>query len=524
MTSTLPIPTISKSTCKSILWTLFASLALLIAILRSAPSSDSQQKLVKWQPEPPRRGTLSILSSSMVTTVACAWSIQYLNIPASWDSARDIRWRKIFWFALTILVPEMALAHAIVDRAVAVTSLQELQGARIEAEDQGMKWTLTHSYYANMGGLRIEPARAINTRQFIYLYSKKLIISASPQISEQEIKDKSKPDYFAKGVAAIQIFRLVQSLVRRARGGLAIPQLEIFILAFAVCAIATNGFSRHKLQGLDTSTIIKLARTFQHEEAAAFNDMQFKRLSYGLTGSLSVPHRPWFSSHLANGGIELPKGDLQPACLWLTVLLILFGTIHLSAWNFTFPTLAERIAWRIASLTMTILPIFPILALLIAKPSSAIREEIEKLEHNVISIRAEYFQACRDMARSQEPLEDFGAYMSKKHKNSPHDRERAADFEWYVSLSRGLYAEARRRRTVAEYPFPSGVQLIKSAWERRAGRLSRLEGLKLQLDLLDLGARVLFTGAKVYGVLRGVIAVLSFASLRRMPDGVYDFT
>lgn len=113
--------------------------------------------------------------------------------------------------------------------------------------------------------------------------------------------------------------------------------------------------------------------------------------------------------------------------------------------------------------------------------------------------------------------------MSKKLEGSPHDRERAADFDWYTSLSGGPRAEAGIGGE-PNFPVPWVVQLIMSVWERRAGRLSRLEKLKLQLDLLDWGVRVLFMTAKIYGLLRGLILVLSFASLRSISDGVYDST
>jgi hypothetical protein len=54
-----------------------------------------------------------------------------------------------------------------------------------------------------MGGLASKDWTTINTRQFIYLYSRKLITSASPQISEQEIKNKGRPDYLVKEIAAV---------------------------------------------------------------------------------------------------------------------------------------------------------------------------------------------------------------------------------------------------------------------------------------------------------------------------------
>jgi hypothetical protein len=75
------------------------------------------------------------------------------------------------------------------------------------------KWTLSHANYANMGGLRLGSEDggvvgffdlkefttiALNTRQFGYL-QKKGVIPVTPNISEEDIEDKAKTDYFAKG-------------------------------------------------------------------------------------------------------------------------------------------------------------------------------------------------------------------------------------------------------------------------------------------------------------------------------------
>lgn len=87
---------------------------------------------------------------------------------------------------------------------------------------------------------------ALTTRQFAYLRkTASPAIQATPKISEEEIKDKSKTDCFSKG-----------------------PQ---------------------------------------------FN-------------------------HIHNGNFELSKGHMQPISLWLTAAVMTFGAIHLSAWNFIFPT------------------------------------------------------------------------------------------------------------------------------------------------------------------------------------------
>jgi hypothetical protein len=42
--------------------------------------------------------------------------------------------------------------------------------------------------------------------------------------------------------------------------------------------------------------------------------------------------------------------------LAMTVVAIVFGTIHCLAWSLAFPSRAERILWRVSSITVTCVP------------------------------------------------------------------------------------------------------------------------------------------------------------------------
>ncbi|KAI0540912.1 hypothetical protein GGR58DRAFT_458297 [Xylaria digitata] len=106
-------------------------------------------------------------------------------------------------------------------------------------------WTITHSYFANMGGFVIDPdaetgeaenSRHISDHEFARLSEK---LKAPCQYDEDTIKDKSKSDAFAKGLAVIQNLQLVLSLIVRKIRGLPTSQLEIVTLVFAVCGVAT---------------------------------------------------------------------------------------------------------------------------------------------------------------------------------------------------------------------------------------------------------------------------------------------
>lgn len=428
-------------------WLVFVALALLITAVHSTlPEED---KVVGWQPNPNRRGALSILESCIFTIIACTWSIQHLNVPAPWETAPEIRWRRIRHALMTLLMPEIVLAHAIVERAAAIQSLKELRDAEIEdlevcyvpwswrrsmswlrqwlrrtlicrsgrvlgseevpaqneveIEPARVKWSLLHSYYANMGGLRLGteqgenvfgrgfamPTIAITTRQFIYL-RKKGSINATPTISEEEIKDKSTAGYFTKGLAVIQISSLILSLIGRAARHLATSQLEIITIAFVSCAIATYCFAWNKPQSVNTATTILTPKVDDLGILNMIIELQPQRLDGLLMCMPGVPKTGPMLNRIRNGSIEISNGYLQPVSLWLTVTVVLFGAIHLTAWNFTFPSSTERTLWRVGSTAITAFPTYLLLSSTSTSAFRGMQEEVQAFENSLFSLWAGY--------------------------------------------------------------------------------------------------------------------------------------
>lgn len=124
---------------------------------------------------------IRIILSCGTTVFACTWSVQHLNVPAAHDGI----WKKILrscqWMIITILFPEFIITHAFFEflMAVEATKLIEEKGEMVLAypslirrifvrshtqnndseqgkDYKGPEWTLTHSYFANMGGLSFE--------------------------------------------------------------------------------------------------------------------------------------------------------------------------------------------------------------------------------------------------------------------------------------------------------------------------------------------------------------------------------
>jgi hypothetical protein len=77
---------------------------------------------------------------------------------------------------------------------------------------------------------------------------------------------------------------------------------------------------------------------------------------------------------------------MQPISLWLIAAVMIFGAIHLSAWNFRFLTNVERVTWKIGGIATAILPLFFLLTSSISSVEHAMEEELHCFENSIISL------------------------------------------------------------------------------------------------------------------------------------------
>lgn len=147
------------------------------------------------------------------------------------------------------------------------------------------EWTMEHSYFANMGGIRLRRSDPVarpdvsSSTQFsrrfdpemmttlsprpafdISLNGSQLVaaldlsmISCLPDIPLPNIKDRNKLDFFAKALTLVQIIWLILSLLVRVSRGYGVSQLEIITLAFALCSVFSYGFCWDKPAGVMTA-------------------------------------------------------------------------------------------------------------------------------------------------------------------------------------------------------------------------------------------------------------------------------
>lgn len=250
-------------------------------------------------------------------------------------------------------------------------------GSTLDTELKNPEWTVVHSYYAQMGGilcLHKYAGRAGLTGCFPF---------ASPAmiwafdwdnnqhplqdfaLRQEDIQDRSKADWLAKGVSMLQITWLIINVLARGVTGLPVTQLEISAFAFAVMAIGIYVANWWKPKDVLRPTV--QSASFK---SYGMNDMGTVPFVQSFTDGLhwlrttrnvnSAPKSFWEWNFATTRRVEndLVWMDGGPPYFFVMVGLssLAFGGMHCIAWNFDFPTTTELVCWRVASLISAILP------------------------------------------------------------------------------------------------------------------------------------------------------------------------
>ena len=144
-------------------------------------TNTSMDLIRGWVSTPNTRGTINILYSSLSTIYLCTWTSLCLNIPRPGTR----RWRfglyKFRWQLFTIFFPEVLVATAAEQWLSAWQSVAEF------AAIGHHEWTIRHGFFADMGGIKVEPF-PVDSQQLAYLVKHKYL--PMPQISTDDITQR----------------------------------------------------------------------------------------------------------------------------------------------------------------------------------------------------------------------------------------------------------------------------------------------------------------------------------------------
>lgn len=257
------------------------------------------------------------------------------------------------------------------------------------------QWTLQHSYYSQMGGLRFRPSLEGDEHMFpaSFLTSRgtgdqpgKGGLTENPLmylvLAKEDIQDKSKTDWVTKGIAILQVTRIILNVILRDAIGLPITQMEIATIAFAVMAVFIYLVNWWKPQGVSRSTTLLFTKynAEYHGGVGARGQSMVHRIFGPKTPVDWIKYR----DRVPNDFVSL-QGDIPLLYYLMAGSSLVFGGLHCLAWKTVFPTIVEMWCWRASSLVTAALPVaalvFGVCGRNIAgnqEQSTEIRDELKK--------------------------------------------------------------------------------------------------------------------------------------------------
>ncbi|KFY38368.1 hypothetical protein V495_06612 [Pseudogymnoascus sp. VKM F-4514 (FW-929)] len=257
---------------------------------------------------------------------------------------------------------------AVGQRSSARRSLKKFRNAGFD------RWTLAHAFLADMGGFVLEAEDLekpipVDAEQLFYLIERKHV--DYPSLSKEEIDDKSKTDTVARFLTIAQAVWFVAAFISRPVQGLSVTTLELTTISFIIVFFATSYCWMHKPAQVSRPVILHCETSIAqiriqagHHDPNAYQrtPLDFVDPSPYVIGLLwryyvYLLHKlglPLMSRPIRDRPQTRIRGDnfLRTELdheLFAAVFIAAFSSAFMGAWNFHFPTTAERNLWRCAS-------------------------------------------------------------------------------------------------------------------------------------------------------------------------------
>lgn len=548
----------------------------------TALSSDDQP--VGWRTGDDSRGTWAIVSSSLATIFACTWSIQHLNVPGkpTLDGWWARKFRSCKWMVVNILFPEFIVLHAGFELFMAIQALKLMEhNGKVVAypwwyrlslstlvqqlshlwrrlrgmlpnshrydgrdpEDQkpveSPEWTLTHCFFANMGGFYYENGESRFPLTALQIAAQENGF-CNPEMHEEDIQDRSKRDWFAKGIAALQFLQLILSLIVRRIQGLDFSQLETITLGFVICGALIYLIYLYKPQNVETSFEVKIGGTngdpirYERTYDSFWDILINKRTDTANVNKID---------RIPNDNIPIVQNSsAHPGILLLALVSGLFGALHAIAWKFDFPTAVERIFWWTATVIAAGSPVIGLITIPLAQLTASSGDP-RAFMANCLQLLREFSWQTSDkeiVKKAYEQLEKI--YMcetnDKTNDENPNPETFYKDIFFGLEnrssdFSRNLLKFLENSKSLWKTTFVNShddfIDQFKSLCDLMEGDgtktlcdtaktnvFPRKSWLSNKVNLL-----VLFAMSGLYFLSRLSLLALSLTSLRRMPKSVY---
>ncbi|KAL8939592.1 MAG: hypothetical protein Q9216_003272 [Gyalolechia sp. 2 TL-2023] len=229
-----------------------------------------------WVPDPDERGTWSLLYSCVFTLTLCVWSASHPNLPnLIYQGSLIKHGAKAIFVLYTLLAPEYGVSTAFQQYLQARRLINELMKLKAQhaledsnnynsaVADESDSYSLIYGFYVLMGGLAVDLS-PIHDKVRIVLLTPMGVLQLARKgyfinVSDEDIKDKSKANLLAKGLVLLQISWMMFQCISRKAAGLPISVLEVHTLVHAACALIMYCLWFKKPMDVEEPTIISTA-------------------------------------------------------------------------------------------------------------------------------------------------------------------------------------------------------------------------------------------------------------------------
>lgn len=285
-----------------------------------------------------------------------------------------------------LFAPEFMLSVCVADLYVARRDLLKLQALKLPTVSD---WTLTHMFYANMGGFVVQYKRVddatdtsedknagpaitavpthtvedhdpadyyvfhLNSVVLYQAIQEGLLDSAAP-VTREVIEDQSKSHWISKALVILQLVQFFITIFARLAQSITISQLEVAVAGFALCSIISYACLLYKPKSVVSVVTLRVHETlparFLELKLQSFESLSKHAESPESDNAETREERLSFSSSL-----EDIKPLAQQVGVWTFIAGgLIFGAVHLAAWNLSFPTAADAWLWRVSAIVVTV--------------------------------------------------------------------------------------------------------------------------------------------------------------------------
>ena len=300
-----------------------------------------------WHSTDCGRGTSDILWSCLSTVLLCVWTVIHLPVPCcsrfengKLVAGEPVRSRRN-WIIRSGIVP--AVISVIAPEFLTLAAISEFVEAWIVKKKlMKMEWTLTHAFFFNMGGFRLETPSGIRLQlddvEQLSSVPTPEWLSELEKVEEEHIDDHAKSNSLTKCIACVQALWLVTQVTSRICQHQAVTLLEVSTLAYVACALTAYVAWWKRPQNPTLPIMISCS------------DEALPQVS--TNEPLYYSEAAW-EEYVWGGQHWNRQIYLYYDFFWFGLLVLcpaVFGAIHVASWNIKLLSNVEQWLWRASAI------------------------------------------------------------------------------------------------------------------------------------------------------------------------------